>query len=759
MVKELSPNEILFSIDESKGENNSELNDIPEITSTYQKIKRAITIQDEGYNLFLVDSFSNNKIAELQKYISSLYKDRKAPDDICLASISKDKKTRAIFIENGMGKKLKNSIDEIKTEYLQIAIDFYSAASNKEKDEIVEIINNKRSKYIGELVDIAKEDDFDVKATSTGFAFLPISETGEPMSESDYDKLSEEERKIISDNASKLKEIAENILEELRDLELNYLDDLKKIYQEHLMNKLEEQKENLFIEYIMFDDVYDYLEELFNNLEHDLVKVYSMNLDEDQELIYKVVANYDFEVLVDNSKYKKPRVIYEDNPILSNIIGNIEYESNNGLYKTKLSLVTAGSLLLANEGCLIIRLSSLVASASSYYYFMKCLLDGKVNYDYSKSYLESLSMNMLKINKIPINVKVILIGDFEAYEILYNNDQDFKNLFPLKVEFVDNFSNDYVRIIKKYIFDRSKKRFDIDISEEAVNEIIRVLSRKSGDRNKIRLDNKELDNLLVLSKNLVFQNKESIITEDIIKKVAYEEDILDKEISEMYKDDKIIISLRDRKIGVINALAVIDAGYYSIGRVMRITCIAVKGDGRIVDVQKENNLSGSVHKKSISILYGFLNNFISRYKKLPVDFNLSFEQSYGSIDGDSASVAEMICILSALTQIGIKQNIAVTGSLNQLGEVQAIGGVNEKIEGFYKLTRDRGEADFGVLIPKSNVNDIVLKPEVEEAIKNNRFHIYTMETIEEAIEVLLLDNITLEEFYSNIKTEIEKYEK
>ena len=220
----------------------------------------------------------------------------------------------------------------------------------------------------------------------------------------------------------------------------------------------------------------------------------------------------------------------------------------------------------------------------------------------------------------------------------------------------------------------------------------------------------------------------------------------------------MILSLNGKKVGVINALSVIDTGWCSFGKPMRLTCVVCKGEGKILDIQKESNLSGSIHEKSINIIKGLISNLINPYEKLPVDFHLSFEQTYGIIDGDSASVAEVLCILSGLSKRGIKQNIAVTGSINQFGEVQPIGGLNEKIEGFYNVCKLKEEKNIGVLIPESNINELILNNEVEEAIKNKELIIYTMNSLDDAIETMILeDGESIDCFYSEIKKEILKY--
>jgi len=372
-----------------------------------------------------------------------------------------------------------------------------------------------------------------------------------------------------------------------------------------------------------------------------------------------------------------------------------------------------------------------------------------------------LSIAGLKPESIPISVKVILIGDYESYQILYDNDEDFKRIFPLRIEadmelkYTDTNRNSILEIVKEKI----RKENLLNITDDALNEMIKFLSRVTGQRNKISMDDYYINKILYLANNNAsVDNRTNIEKKDIIDS-AYEDEKILEDIMENYKNKKILITTSGKKVGIINALAVVGNGCYSFGKPMRITCLSNKGEGRIIDIHKECKMSGNIHEKSIAILRGLLGNLISPYEKLPVDLQLSFEQTYGMVEGDSASVAEIICILSALSNRGIRQNIAVTGSINQFGEIQAIGGVNEKIEGFHRVCTMIDKINGkGVLIPNTNADELILRSEVEEDIKIGKFHIYTMETLEDAIEVLILDEgESIKSFFKEIENEILKY--
>ena len=760
MKRELTPSEIMFKLEVTDTDVDKGTKGIKEFNDAYKKVERAINIDKEGYNLYLIDTFSKDKLKDLTAFIEKKYKDLESPRDICYVTLEDVNRPEAIFVANGKGRKLKETVDDIKSCYLEAVDDFYGDSSNDEKDYLVEDIQNKRNSYINELTKMAKEEGFEVKATSKGFAFIPLS-GDEAMTEKEYDDLEDENKNVIVAKAGSLKKKAESILEELKDIEVKSIKKLKKIYSKFLSTQMEEEKDEALLEFITDDDSYEYLERLFTCIEEDLIDCYTMSIEEDESEIYEILNKYDVRVIVDNTNNSSPPVIFEEDPNLNNLIGLIEYENHNGMYTTNISLISAGSILKANEGCLILRLSSLAVNTLSYYYLKKILLSNKVSFDTNKSYLEFININGLKPKPIPVKFKVILIGDYETYDLLYNSDEDFKKLFPLRAEFspIVKVNNNSVIELKNIIENRVRKNELFNLTDEAMSEILKYLCRKSSSRNRILAEEDAIDKILVLANNSAKERKSMIITEQDILDVAYEEELIENEIMSMYEDNKILISVNGRKIGAVNALAVLDSGYCTFGKPMRISCVACKGSGRIVDIQKESNLSGKIHEKSISILRGLLTNLLNPYENIPVDFHLSFEQTYGMVEGDSASVAEIICILSALSKKGIKQNISVTGSINQFGDVQPIGGVNEKIEGFFKVCSmlDTVE-EKGVLIPEGNKDEIILKSEVEKAVQEGKFHIYTMNNLNDAIEVLLLDEgESVEEFYKNLQNELEKY--
>lgn len=760
MKRELTPIEVIYSVDIESFRHSEDFKGYSEYKEVLEQIKASLSINKEGFNLYIIDDYSKEKTDKILKFIKEFYEHKEKPKDICYVILDEAKYPKVLYLSNGSGIKLKEKLEEMQELYSDKIFKFYNSSINKEKESLIDYVQKQRNLYITDLMEIAKSEGFDVKQTNLGFAFIPLKE-GTVMTEKEYDELEIGNKDEIINKASKLKEDAENVIDKLRDVENDSIEKVKDILLKYFNEEMASFKSNMENEFSGNLEALDYLSYVSSYIEENLSENYSFNYEEDEEKINEIIYKFQVNVIVDNSLNEHPLVIFEEDPTINNLMGSIEYENHNGIYTTDISLIQGGSLLRANEGCLIIRLSDLISNGGAYYYLKKSLLMGKVNFDYNKGYLEFLSLGGLKPNDININVKVIIIGDYESYDILYNYDEDFKNLFKLRTYHNPNkkISNSLVSTLCIDIEKIVKENSLIDLTLEAYKEILKHLSRKAGSREKIYFHYGEIHRLLTLADYKAKNNGENEIKAKEIASIVYEKDYYEEEILELYKAKKILFDPKDRKIGEINGLSVVDAGYFSFGKPIKITCVCFRGEGNIIDAQKEGNLSGNIHEKSTSILKGYINKFLSNYEKMPVDFHISFEQIYGKIDGDSASVAEAICMLSSLCKIPIRQNIAITGSMNQFGEVQAIGGVNEKIEGFFNVCKSvdtiKGK---GVLIPFANKDELILNYEVEEAILQGDFKIITMDSIEDAIEVLMVDeNHTLEYIYNTVKEELKKY--
>lgn len=731
-----------------------------EYDEVFQKIKTALEINEQGYNVFLIDDFSKEKLNSIEEYIKKIYEKGEKPHDICYIIKDDEKHPETLYLKCGNGIKIKETLEKLQDNYEENTFEFYNSSSCKEKEDIIDNIQRKKNEMLSEIVAAAEKEGFDVKLNQNGFTFLPL-QNGEAMSDKTFDALLTYEKDEILKKVGNLKIIAQNVLDELKKIETYEIDKIKILMARFYEFKMGELKDEYKEQFVNDELSIEYLDYVCRKIEISIVDNYSTSFEEDEENIEQIINKYVINVLVDNSCNQNPPIIYEEDPSVSNLMGNIEYENKNGMYSTDCSMIKSGSLLNANEGCIILRANLLFSNPSAYYHLKKALLNKKVNFDFNRNYLDLLSIGGLKPEPINLNVKVILIGDLETYSTLYNYDEDFSKIFEVRAEFdhILKRDNHITKRLIGSIYNSCTKYNLRPLTDNAIKEVIKYFSRKAECKNKIYFDISELNSILMLSNNKL-NTKNSIKIDDIdIREILYNEDIIQRKIMEYYSEGKILINVSEKNVGQINGLSVIDTGYLSFGKPIKITCSCYKGTGNIFDIQKENKLSGSVHSKSINILEGYINNLLGGYSKLPVDFHISFEQLYGMIDGDSASVAEVICMISALSKIPIKQNIAVTGSINQFGEVQPIGGVNEKIEGFFNVCKLLDSTNNkGVIIPYSNIDNIVLNYDVEKEIKNGKFNIYTMNKVDDAIEILMCDEkIDLDYVNNQLKKEIKKY--
>lgn len=760
MYKELTPKDIIYDFDINRVSASEEKWMLPQYSEAYKKIKTALQIDNDGYNIYLVDDYSKDRIKHIIEYVKDIFKDNKAPDDICYVVKDDDKQPIPIILSNGLGNEFKDALEELQGLYSEYTFQFYNDSENKEKDNLVDKIQKKRNEIINSLVEVSKNSGFDIKSNNGGFTFIPLNE-GREMTEEEYEDLDMDEKDAMISKVNELKAKAKDILEQLKNMEANELKKIKEIMLMYLNEQIENKKENFRETFGNNKEAVEYLEYVCETIESNLVENYSINYDDDEEKINEIIYKYMINVIVDNSGNKTPPVIFEEDPNVTNLLGNIEYENHNNVYVSDVSLIKAGSLIKANGGCLIIRVNNLLNNLQSYYYLKKVLITEKIDLDYNKGYFELLALSGLKPKPIGVKQKVILIGDYETYDLLYTHDEDFRKIFKMRTEYktvmeIDkNIKGSLVNEVNRFSAENNIK----PLSNGAIKEIAKVLSRKAENKNKIFFDDYDLTNLILLANDRVLQQGKETIDDDDIIEVAYKKELIEEEILKTYKEKKMLISVSGSRVGQINGLSVIDTGYVSFGKPLKITCTCYKGDGHIIDTQRESNLSGRIHNKAISILRGFMSSLNGGYRKLPVDFHISFEQLYGIVDGDSASVAEVVCMISSLTKLPVKQNIAVTGSINQFGEVQPIGGVNEKIEGFFSVCKEVNTIEGkGVLIPASNKDDLVLCKEVEDAILQGKFKLYTMENIDDALQVLLdYKDPTLEKILKVIDKESKKY--
>lgn len=749
MVNELKGEELRFHISFD-----DEVEDIyfDEENKFYEEMQKGLNIKEKWFNIFIIDDYGGICLEEIKRKIEKIYEFRKKPKDICYALINKYE-TKCIFLSSGKGNIFYQQVEKLKAIFKQKIFDFYNTNICEEKEDIIKKINEIKNDKIEELIKASEMLNFQVKPIDNGFTFIPVK-NGEMLSEINFNHLNREEKNKLYQDVEYLKKLSKDIIDYIDEAEENYTNDIKRIFKYYLDNEV-----NCSVDISIMDEkeAAEYLKFISSEIIEAAVNQFTFKYDENYKYIESFIDDFGVKIIIDNEIRGESAVIYQDKPSLSNLFGKMEYEAKNSVYTADISMFTPGAIIEANEGCLIMNINDILYFRNVYYYLKKTFINSRIEFDWAQDINETLPLKTIKLDNIPINEKLIIIGDYNSYSLLKAYDEEFSKLFPIVIQ-VNPFINITPinsMVLKNKISKLVNENNLLPINEDGISEIFRCLFREAENRKKIYYKYDYLKEILIKASSYAYNNKYSIGREEIIKALSSYE-IYEDSLYEEYGNKVILLNVNGNSVGEVNGLTVIKTAVKTIGRPVKITCSMSFGEGKIFDIHKESSLSGRIHSKSVSILKGYLNSLFDFSENFPFDFNLNFEQVYSIIDGDSASVAEIIAIISSICKIGINQNIAVTGSINQFGFVQPIGGVNEKIEGFYKVcSLIDSTKDKGVLIPKVNSQNLILDENIINDIDMGNFHIYTMETVEDAAKVLL--NIkSIDEIKEIIKKEYKK---
>ena len=583
---------------------------------------------------------------------------------------------------------------------------------------------------------------------------MPLKE-GKPMSQKEYLSLSREETDKIMEKSNQLNMETFDLIKEVRGLEEQFSEDIKQLARDivydivnhdinELCKKYGDRKSNT-------EHINDLEKDIMENLDYFKTKekpqispdersqFAGMTMQQGQDFFNRYSVN----VFVDNSELQHAPVIKESNPTFNNILGTIEYKSYLGMLRTDFMQIKPGALHLANGGFLILQIRGILSNPLAWEVLKRALNTQKISIENLNKQMGYLVPSTIKPEAIPLNIKVILIGDYYTYNILYNYDDDFRKLFKVMVDFDTEMNRDSENVYKiaQFIATHNRRENLKHLDKSAVARVIEYSSRLAGDQHRLSARFNRIIEILYEADLWAEEDDSAIIGEKHIQKAisekVYRNNKYEEKLKEMFLEGSLLIDLEGKKVGQINGLAVISAGEYSFGKPTRITASVYSGESGIINIEREANQSGRIHDKGVLILSGYLGEKYAKLQPLGLTVSIGFEQSYSFIEGDSASSTELYAILSGISEIPVKQYIAVTGSVNQKGEIQPIGGVNEKIEGFFEICRLNGlTGKQGVMIPKQNVKNLMLKKEVIDAVKNNEFHIYAVGHVDEGIEIL-----------------------
>ena len=704
-----------------------------------------ISIKEQRYNIYVAGTSGIGKRNYIKKVLESKAKSDPVPDDWCFVyNFDNEYEPIALNFRAGRGRVFKNDMENVLEEVIdKIPYYFESYEYDKQKNEILGEYHDIKNKLLDELAQDAKSLDIQLKNSETGYLFIPIIDD-KPMSEEEYNNLEKEEKDIILDKIAKIRIKAMSIIRELKFAEKAADKKIEMLDRETGLYGLNDIFSNLLLKYSTESKVIEYIQ----SVKEDILKYIEKFLDDLDEISdtkkeNSILSRYKVNLLVDNGDLKGSPIIFDYNPTYTNLIGSVEYESKLGTLSTDFLKIKAGSIIKANGGYLILYIEDVIKNYKSWESIKSVIKSGVLSIESMRNQLDLLTITSLKPSPIPVNLKIILIGSEYIYRVLYEHDNEFKYLFKVKVDFDSEIEKNDANVYKlaECISNHCRENKIRHVDRSGVSTIIEYSSKIAGSRKKLSSNLDGITDIINESNIWADIQKSKYISSEHIKKAIRENkkrnSLIEDKFLEVYENKRLMIDTQGEAVGQINGLSVIEVGGHRFGRPCRITASTYMGKQGIVNIEREARLSGSIHDKGVFIIGGFLG---ARYaSKIPLSMSghICFEQSYGSIDGDSASAAELLALLSSISGTKMKQSIAVTGSINQKGDIQPVGGINEKIEGFYKVCSMFGlSKKQGVIIPYSNLDDIILDDDILKDIKKGIFHLYAIKNIDEGIEIL-----------------------
>ncbi|MCF6270737.1 MAG: AAA family ATPase [Melioribacteraceae bacterium] len=716
-----------------------------------------VELRKQGYNIFITGLSGTGKFTTVQKMLETLQPECSMMYDYAYVNNFEDE-DRPILLKFKAGKAIKfkkdmlRSIEFIKT---QVAKTFESEPFSKNKEKLITKYHTVQSKLMGA---------FEEKLTKDSLTLAQIQE-GETVHPEIFAVVGEKAFPVQSLNELVTEKVlTKKRVENIKKKYIGYQSELRKVFKEgfKLNNQLKDEIETLEqgavkkIVTLSLNELKSKFREkgvsvYLNMVANDIlnnIEIFNGEKPSEEELesglIIDYLKEYEVNIILDNSKQKDCPVIVETSPTYQNLFGSIEkYSDGSGGWFSDFTGIKAGSLLRANGGYLILNAADAYSEPEVWKALKRTLYYGKMEIqDKHSSYQASPSV--MKPEPIKLETKVILLGSSYTYSVLSTYEDDFNKIFKVKAEFDSEMKrNDrnvekYVEVLKRLIIKEKLKEFD----SSAIVKVLEYSARYVESKNKLTTRFSYIIDLTQEANYWASDGGEEFVTAYHVTQ-AYESarerhGLYETKFSEMFDDGTMMIDVSGSRVGQINGLAVYGDDRYAFGKPTRITATVALGNGSIINVEREAGLSGSSHNKGVLVITGYLKGKFG--KNIPLSFNASlvFEQGYGLIDGDSASITEITALLSAMTEIPIKQSFAITGSVNQKGDIQPIGGVNEKVEGFYDLCKTRGlTGKEGVIIPIQNVQDLMLKDEVVKAVKEKKFSIYAISKVEEALELLM----------------------
>jgi len=714
-----------------------------------QAIEFGLNMKSPGYNIFVTGEEGTGKSTIVLDLAAKYAKTQPVPDDWCLVNNFKDEfRPQAIALPPGRGisfaKKINRLINDLKKELPKA---FEHETYLKKLSGIKSRFTARQNTIFHKIDRFAAERSLHIDSSQKDYPVVPIVD-GKILSADDYPKLPAGQKAQIDENVRQIQAEIERSGRKIEKLNQQLHADIERLMNDAATELVDRRLGPLRQDFKGRPDVLGHLAAL----QADIVENFNLFIPGDKEEAgapaewltppKPVFQKYQVNVLVHRDLMKGAPVIFETNPTYSNVFGRIEKRAYMSTVGTDFTLVAAGSLLAANGGYLIMEIESLLMHPFVWEALKRALQTKSLSIEDMPDE-SAAGTTSLRPQPIPLEVKVILLGSYDAFEFLQNFDPKFNKIFKVRADFDQEVERtpETTQLYAQFIARVCREEKLLPFTRRGVAAIVEFGEKYVSDQNKLSIRFGPLLGVLKEADYWAHRQRARVVTEKHVIRAFQEHrfryNLYEQKIHESYRDGTILIDVARAVVGQINGLAVYQIGDFSFGRPVRITAQTFMGKPGVINVEREADMSGRTHDKGVLILSGYLGGVFAQHHPLSLAISITFEQSYSDIDGDSASSTELYAILSSLADIPIRQGIAVTGSVNQRGQIQAIGGVNQKVEGFFEVCREKGlTGEQGVIIPFSNVQNLMLRKDVIDAVRKKQFHVYRVSTVEEGIEIL-----------------------
>jgi lon-related putative ATP-dependent protease len=710
-------------------------------------IEFGLSIGNQGYNIFVSGVPGTGRNSVVKSILRRISRDIPVPDDWCYVNNFRDgDRPRAVKLPAGKGREFRSDMERF-IEFLrnELAKVFESKEYEEQKSRILEEAEKAKEALFEDAASRAQELGFQLSLRRTGIVKIP-SIKGRPLTPQDLETLSAEQKYQMDEHEKMVDSDIRDFLAKARLLDKESHEKVHELNRRVAHFSMGHQLDDLREKYSINPRIPEYLAEV----EEDILANLREFLGQTQELPFMIEGmdrasfyeRYKVNVIVDNAGTRGGPVVDEANPTYNNLLGRIERKAKFGALYTNFMMIRPGSVLQANGGYLVLNCLDVLRNPFAWDALKRVIKKNEVRIE-DVAELYGLGSGGIKPEPIPVSIKIIALGSPLLYYLLYNYDEDFRDIFKVRADFDTRTAGtrDETMQYANFIANRAKQEQLLPFDRTAIACIVEYASRLAERKNKLSLRFSDISDLVRESSYWAANAHAAAVSGEHVDRALeekiYRANLVDERLQEMFAEGTLMIDVGGTTTAQVNGLSVYDLGDFLFGKPTRITSRVSLGRSGVVDIEREAKLSGRIYNKGVLILSGYLAGKYARDRTLSLSATLAFEQSYGEVEGDSATVAELAAILSGIADVPLKQNIAITGSINQKGELQPVGAVNEKIEGFFAVCRNRGlTGDQGVIIPAPNVKNLMLRKDVVEAVKEGRFRVYAVSTADEAMEIL-----------------------